>query len=352
MEKSAKEYLSHPSTHGKGRRKAEISTTMLVGIIILIISFVIILFVLLSFDWGATIDRDACHESVVYRSLKAKFIEASEVLPLHCKTEKICLSMSGEDCKELVSTDDNKVRKIKLSNNKEQAKEEVKDEIADAMANCHWMLGEGKLDFMPHHSTRWENRTRYGLICSRIVFDDKSKEEIEKIPYREMYSYLAKKKNKDGQSYLEYLYPGWKNPSDSIKLFEQFRAENEQEREDLMNFAFNNWAIYPNRERGYGVVAIMAPYTQTGELIAGVGTAVGIAAGVTALAFFTGGTGLVAAVLLGSGGTLGAASIFAGGAVFWYNYDDRYYYAPPTLYPFNISELKEMQVYNFDIAPD
>lgn len=335
---------------GKNNR-AEISTTMLVSTIILVISFVIILFVLFSFDWGATMDRDACHESVVYRSLKAKFIEASEALPLHCQTEKVCLSMSGEDCKELVSTEDNKVRKVKLSKDEETARGEVKDEIANAMVNCHWMLGEGKLDFMPHHNTEWK-KTRYGLICSRIVFDDKAKEEIEKIPYREMYSYLAKKKNKDGVSYLEYLYPGWENPSDSIKLFEQFRVENEQGREDLMDFSFNDWAIYPDRERGYGIIAIMAPHGNLGPLLGGVGTSVGIAAGVTALSFFTGGTGLVAAVLLGGGSTLGATSVFAGGAVFWYSYNDEYYYAPPTLYPFNVSQLKEMQVYNFDIAPD
>ena len=250
-------------------KKAEISSTMLVGIIILVISFVIILFVLFSFDWDATINRDACHESVVYRSLKAKFVDAAEVLPLKCQTEKICLSMSGDDCKELVSTPDNQVNKIKLSNDVESAREEVKTEIANAMVNCHWMLGEGKLDFMPHHNDEWGN-TRYGLICSRIVFDDKAKEEIESIPHREMYSHLAKRKNRDGQSYLEYLYPGWENPSDAIKLFEEFKTENEQGRDDLMDFAFNSWAIYPDRERGYGIVSIMAPEGELGPLTGGV----------------------------------------------------------------------------------
>ena len=52
--------------------------------------------------------------------------------------------------------------------------------IADAMAECWYMVGEGKLDPF----SDWENKGKtYCLICKNIVFDDKLKNFIyEKIP--------------------------------------------------------------------------------------------------------------------------------------------------------------------------
>ena len=144
-------------------KEGKVSVEFLIGMIILVISFVVILYFIFLVDFGSGIDREVCHQSVVYRSTaKAGFIQASGIIPLKCQTEKICLTMSGEDCIELSSTKDNKVNKIRLSSDPKKAREKIIEVFAESMVSCHSMLGEGKLNFMPQKNWKtnyiWKSR--------------------------------------------------------------------------------------------------------------------------------------------------------------------------------------------------
>ncbi len=89
--------------------------------------------------------------------------------------------------------------------------------IADAMAECWWMVGEGKLDPF----SNWQDKGKsYCLMCKKITFDDELREYYDKsltdpttvsqrgmagtitspIPYLKDHDY------KEGLSYWSYLY--------------------------------------------------------------------------------------------------------------------------------------------------
>ena len=101
--------------HKMKNRKGEILTSKLVGILLIVAAFVILLFVVYTLWSGgvAETQKEECSFSIRNRAT-AKLIGASEVLPLKCKTQKICLSLSGEDCEELSSTKGNFLVWVKI----------------------------------------------------------------------------------------------------------------------------------------------------------------------------------------------------------------------------------------------
>ena len=132
-------------------KRGELTTQQLVMIIILIISFVVILFLLFRLNLGETTNKEVCHNSVVMVG-KGKDI----VGELDCKTTYACI---GKECKEFVPTTTVDAK------TKEDVIKAVKKEIDD----CWWMFGEGKIDY----AKKWEGYTC--AICSVIKFS----EEIE-----------------------------------------------------------------------------------------------------------------------------------------------------------------------------
>ena len=139
--------------------KKGLTVKFIVTMIVLVLSFSVILIFYFFYPWGGQIDKEACHQSIILRStLNYGPLEPGKnIIPLKCQTEKICLTSSGEDCTEFEKVSkDNPITKIKIKN-----KKEILDAIADAMYDCHSMVGEGKLGFMPR--TTWEQN--YCLIC-------------------------------------------------------------------------------------------------------------------------------------------------------------------------------------------
>jgi len=182
-------------------RKAELTTKQIVVIIILITSFIIILFLLLRLNPGETTVKQVCHNSVVLKG-------QSGILagPLDCRTSYLCIS-GGEDCEEIPITST-----IKIDPNKEETKNETMKAIADEMADCWWMFGEGKIDYVtPGTSTKVTCS-----ICSIVEFD----ETLHKISisYGEFYNYLKTTPKTQTQTYLQYLYA----TNDLETLQEQF----------------------------------------------------------------------------------------------------------------------------------
>src|SRR3989339_538597 len=78
-------------------KRGELTTQQIVGLIILITSFAVILFLLFRLNLGEISEKEICHNSVV---LKGQSPSNFDVGNLDCKTNYVCIS-GGEDCKDL-----------------------------------------------------------------------------------------------------------------------------------------------------------------------------------------------------------------------------------------------------------
>jgi hypothetical protein len=173
-------------------KKGELTTQKLVTIIVLITSFVIILFLLFRLNWGATTADEICHNSVVLKS-KGKGLVGG----LDCKTSYVCIS-GGGDCEGINPTE---TIDVSFSGEDEIIKKEIMKAMADEMADCWWMFGEGELaylgtDFQGDHCA----------ICSIVKFDGAIQEKFSEITYSEFYNYLLVTEKSNTKSYLKYLY--------------------------------------------------------------------------------------------------------------------------------------------------
>ena len=184
--KETKQVLSHSAF--LQNRRAELSTQQIVLMIILIASFIVILFFLFRLGLGEKSEEQLCHNSVLQKA--SVFSDA----PLQCYRNYICITKDGS-CEELVKPEKIKVKSL----------DEVYGALANEMADCWWMFGEGKVDYIGKDFTK----NNYCSICSQIYFDD-SLESIEgvedkKISKDEFYDYLTKNDYSKDQTYSQYL---------------------------------------------------------------------------------------------------------------------------------------------------
>jgi len=170
------------------KKKAELTTTQIVTIVILVVSFIVLVAFFVFLNFGKTSSEEVCRNSVL---LSSKGLTDSSV---NCKTDYICLSKSGRCEKQ------NSVEIIKVKD-----KDELFSVLAEKMKRCWWMFGEGKYDYA---GSRWVNKNVCSF-CSEIYFDESVSEFLDgerSIPKDELYVYLAKNNVSDLQTYSEYLY--------------------------------------------------------------------------------------------------------------------------------------------------
>jgi len=145
----------------KTNKKAQMREYLIPAIVV-IISAAIIIFFIAKFQFQSLSEKEACKQSVIFRSANIKnIVEGKMFFPLQCKTQEIQIKDSDE--------------------------EKIKETIANAMYDCWDMLGEGKLDFLG--SFLREAPTKRCLICSRIIFKENIKDKVGEIP--NFYQYLA-----------------------------------------------------------------------------------------------------------------------------------------------------------------
>lgn len=149
-----------------GKKGLALST--IVGLIILILGFVILLYAYYQLNWTGNVDKQVCHQSVIYRATLPAFAGAKEYVPLKCKTGKICIvSKSGGKCSEFLNT-------AGVTYIKAKDKTAVEQAVAREILSCWETMGEGKLSLF----SNWMAET-YGIgtvastcvICSRIAYD-------------------------------------------------------------------------------------------------------------------------------------------------------------------------------------
>lgn len=180
----------------KINKRGELTTQQLVTIIILIISFVVILFLIFRLNPGETTDKEICHNSV---AMKGQSVLNSGALD--CKTSYVCIS-GGDDCEGF-----NPSITIDINMNQEDQKVEgdIMKAIADEMSDCWWMFGEGKVDYVGLDVKGTTIGKMNCALCSIISFDEKiQKKEIGN--YLDFYTYLKSTNKEGGKSYMYYLY--------------------------------------------------------------------------------------------------------------------------------------------------
>ena len=309
-------------------KRAEMTNEQIIYLVLAIVGFAILLIVYLYFGWESLTDKEICHKSIVERSSfnLGPLEVAKAVIPLNCKTEKICLKKGTKDCKEVV-----KGTEIDISGKTAAEKnEKVLDALSDALYDCHTMLGEGKLDFMPHEG----GAKRSCLICAMIFLNDDAKadSEIKKdVSFLELYQNMQRKQTPEGKSYLEVVYNA-KSLAQIVPVLDQAKeAYNNNPNKPPATPIINNIReIKMNLmyDRGNVVLAAMTPYDTNRATLTGV--LVGAAVVVATLT--TGVGGIVIATIAGAG---------AGGYMYATNYPSgQFSYFAPTILPYEPTVLE------------
>jgi len=180
----------------------------IIGLIMFAVGFLAVLYIIFILQPWKITEQEICHNSVV---MKSSAINVNNLLkntvPLNCKTQSVCISEDGT-CEKLTSPEIKKVG---------EEKNEVYQVLADQLANCWWMFGEGKVDYVGKEVFAGK---LYCSLCSQIVFDDSVKmfTDVERgvvnrqINNREFYDYLKNKRMYetagDIRTYWDYLYEG------------------------------------------------------------------------------------------------------------------------------------------------
>lgn len=271
-------------------KKAELTSTQLVTIIILIISFAIILAFFFMLGLRGSIDKESCRNSVVMRGVLPI---GKDVVSLRCKTQDVCLSL-GAECD--INRKDMTTIKVKDEN-------ELTKEMVNLLWDCWWMMGEGKVDYMP---SRIGTNEAYCSICNKVYFDSKIQEKYKDgISYLKLYNYMKENKvpNKD-ESYLFSIYK--MNSLDSLKEsllssgIDIYKYSLDSEKEYVVMTGMNEqgWgkAVGGGVGGTVGVMSGLAAGAKIGAIFGSVGGPIGTVVGGVAGA----GTGTVIGIWIGS----------------------------------------------------
>jgi len=161
----------------KQKKRAEMTSTQIVTMILLIAGFAIILYVFNQVGFTKEIDREVCHESVILRMTLPDTLNLKNLPSLRCKTKKICITdnlIGKGDCEKDLG---DKYETIKISKDKKEREKQINAFIARELADCWSMMGEGKGQIF----TRNLLTTNRCSICSRIAFDVELKKELKEV---------------------------------------------------------------------------------------------------------------------------------------------------------------------------
>jgi len=193
MNKNKKQEIFN-SSFLKKSKKGELTTQQIVLLIILIMSFIVILYFLIKLNIGPSGEKEICHNSVV---MKGNPVLSKGDVSLNCQRTYVCLTKDGS-CETMTNPN---IKKVGDNPN------ETYRVLADEMADCWWMFGEGKVDYVGDKL----KENNYCSICSQVAFDDSIKKIIEfnsgKINQDKFYDYLAKTSVSEGSvNYAEYFF--------------------------------------------------------------------------------------------------------------------------------------------------
>ncbi len=182
-------------------KKASLTTKQIIGLILLIASFLVILYFIFILNPKPASKKILCHNSVVEKSQVISGSKGWIETPLNCQTNYICYTYTGNCDKHDASYYD-EIIKVKT-------KDDLYKNLANEMADCWWMFGEGKLQYVPN---KWFFNSLSCSICSEIDFDSSINNSIFKsefgfIQKNSFFNFLLNNNlpNKD-ITYAKYLY--------------------------------------------------------------------------------------------------------------------------------------------------
>jgi len=186
-------------------KKGEMTSTMLVSIILLVVGFGIILFIYSQLAFEGQVDREICHESVILRGTLPDTLGLKDAAPLKCKTSKICVrgkKIFGKgECEEFTNADS-------VINNNVNDLTQIEKLISQEIVGCWRMMGEGKISLFSESAAEYGFGDVYPscVICSRIAFDKESlAEKGIDIEERNVLNYMLTHKIPNGEkSYYGY----------------------------------------------------------------------------------------------------------------------------------------------------
>lgn len=261
-------------------KRGELTTQQIVVIIILIVSFIVLLYFMFQLDFRNESDGEICRNSVV---LRASSQVPADSVPLKCSRSDVCITSDGS-CDGMVNPEKFKVK----------SKEEVYEVLANEMADCWWMYGQGKYDYIGDTTLK----KNYCSICSQVLFDDSLGEDENiggVISKDELYNYLQDNDvaSEERVSYLEYIF----RERDVDKLKEAV-LQSEGNSEGVATFG-----TIESGKRYYVVMGITSKIGNTYKWLGG-----GIAVAGVVLTAPLGIVGFVGgAIIVGSGAAVGFA---------------------------------------------
>jgi len=158
-------------------KKGEISSTTLVGIILVIAGAILIGVVIFAFFENSGDNRELCRLSIITRATAPTAAQSN--IPLNCVTEKICLTTErGEDnCFQFSGEEINK-RSVRIPDNREEAIQEILEVNANALYDCWRMTGQGKLDIFGKAFQTYKEVETKCIVCSRVALAEDVKERF------------------------------------------------------------------------------------------------------------------------------------------------------------------------------
>ncbi len=159
------------------KKKAEIGTSMIIGLILVVATIVILGLAFYQLNMGGEeIDREACRTSAIFRSTLPEIGtgQLKEMISLNCKTKKICVTtnkIKKGECENEFGTTEGKYSSYRVDSDKTKAEQQIKMLLAREMAECWEMLGRGNLVIFKR-TFESENIGSVGVICSRVHFDE------------------------------------------------------------------------------------------------------------------------------------------------------------------------------------
>lgn len=168
-------------------KKGELTTTQIVMLIVLVLSFVVIVLFLSRMNLQEESKREICKASVI---LAAKDPVNKNV---NCQTSYVCIT-NGEPCKDITPD-----RTIKIASSSSE-RENILKAIATELSDCWMMFGEGNVNYVSS-----VGGARYHCaVCSIVKFGGTLTSQT--IDSDELKLFLDTELKSESQTYSSYLY--------------------------------------------------------------------------------------------------------------------------------------------------
>ncbi|HPD81492.1 MAG TPA: hypothetical protein PK357_00130 [Candidatus Pacearchaeota archaeon] len=248
----------------KKNKKGELTTEQIVGLTILIASFVILIIYIAYMQFNKQTNDEACRASVVLRG------GIGETTPLSCQREFVCITQDGS-CEGMSKPE---IKKVKTEY-------EVYDVLAEEMRDCWLMFGEGNINYVKDRLTR----QNLCSICDQIFFDNSVKNVKGFSGTSEIYPFANGKINKD--EFYKYLSANKMPDSDKDLTYSQyiFNVDNFDDLKSGLSSNAGKQVTFGTIEIEKNYLIVMGITTEVNDITWALGGAVIVGAGVLTAGF-------------------------------------------------------------------